>query len=94
MKMLPTLAPGTTITENGHYLVRPVGNLYEVVNAVTDEPVVSKSETGDIPLRYSVRSDAEFAAILLALASLDLKSDEDFSATTRALGALNQAQPE
>jgi len=40
VKMLPTLAPNTTITENGHYMVRPVRHLWAVVNSLTDEALV------------------------------------------------------
>jgi len=68
MKMLPALAPDTSITENGHYLVRPNGHCYEIVNTVTDE-VVSYEE-GDSIL-HTTKEGAEKAAVSLAQAALD-----------------------
>jgi len=78
MKMLPALAPDTSITENGHYLVRPANGdfgdwpRYEVLNTVTDE-VYSKPDEDGLLLNmlFSMKSQAETKALALAQQAID-----------------------
>lgn len=73
MKMLPSLAKDSSITENGHFMVRPAGeSQYEVVNTVTDEvDSYTDSKSGDtLPRRYHRKTSAETIALMLADAAL------------------------
>lgn len=78
MKMLPALGKDSSVTENGHFLVRPtkVGNWkgYEVVDTITDEPYTEPDEDNpEVPVAvsWSEKSQAEAKAIDLAQGALD-----------------------
>ena len=73
MKMLPALGKDSSVTENGHYLVRPNGDRYEVVDTVTDEvDSYTNPDTGaTLPRLYSIKNNAEVVAVMLAEAALD-----------------------
>lgn len=73
MKMLPALAHDSSITENGHFLVRPNGDRYEVVDTITDEvDTYTDPETEEEhPLLFTTKVNAEFRARLLAQGAQD-----------------------
>lgn len=72
MKMLPTLGKDSSITENGHFLVRPSDGGYVVVNTVTDETYTYTTITGtEVVANFALKEHAENSALSLAQAALD-----------------------